>query len=533
MKDKVSISDINIPNNFKDIKTNYKITLYDKDTGEEVYSTDGHNKLNPNIGLRPWSLTYGAALTSSVQVNWSNYLTYEYPTGIYFYNSEDDPSTNHPGGPQRGQYLGAGQLGSSNSAADRCSYNPNESKYEIVYEDGIAYMHKHIVMDATTSQLNGQINTVVIGASRYISVNGVYESGLYVTTPTDNSSTLYDYNKPQYGQNTSLMSFHPDRPTWQTSQSYDSGAIGSWSFESDNTSWFSPYRKSAIASVDDIVLFHYDLNTWKVLDVIKLSLPEECIGKELIAYKFDDCIAVYRRYSSSYSEDSSGNPYFTSEATYIFNLNGDYVKTVNKGLYTCNQSQMVAIEDKLYYWPAMTYTNYRSLIVFDPELNLLDGLKMEDYMNDSRFGSHSSSGKYRNYIKPVILLDNITGERKLLLNGVAGNYAGPTNLIWDINKGQAEWLPQNSIYTKMYNFIGLGTSYYIPVVINGLPKVLSTGTNSFSPWPFIWHHWCKLPSAVTKTANTTMKIQIDLYYPIVSPFAFAAPPDTAESTTES
>ena len=45
MNEKVSISDINIPNNFQDIKTNYKITLHDKDTGEIVYSTDGHNKV--------------------------------------------------------------------------------------------------------------------------------------------------------------------------------------------------------------------------------------------------------------------------------------------------------------------------------------------------------------------------------------------------------------------------------------------------------------------------------------------------------
>lgn len=535
MKEKVSISDINIPNNFKDIKTNYNITLYDKDTGEIVCSTDGHNKLSPNAGLHQWSLTYGSFLTSCLFVSSFENSGYSLPTGFYFYNSNDDPNSNHPGGPQRGTYVGAGKLGDSNSAATRCSYNPNESKYEIVFEDGQPYMHKHMVFDATTSQLNGEINTVVLGANRYMDVQGIFGSNFYLRGPANFSGTFYDYNYPIHCQNASLMSHHPERPAWLTPQGWDSNVYGSWSLESDNTGWFSPY-KDGIASVDDIVLFHYNLKTWKVLDVVKLSLPQECIGKRLIAYKFNDCIVAYTYYSSSYSEDSNGNVQYNSNPMYVFNLNGDFVKSVGRSLYYMHYSRCLAYDGKLYYWTITSNTNYYSFIVFDPELNVLDGIRMKDYMNDSRFGAHKDYGKYAYGIAPTFISDNLTGEHIITLNGYSvssSSYYGDNNIAWNIDKGRVEWLDNKNIYKFIYDRGAFANSSRVVCVLDGMPFMLPTSGSAGSYWPFIWYHWCKLPSPVTKTANTTMKVQIDIYYPLTSPFAFYAPPDTEASSTES
>lgn len=529
MNEKVSISDINIHNNFKDIKTNYSISLYDKDTGELVSNTEGHNRLNPNWTLNYWHSIYGMMLESFTYQVATDNMNELGSTGIFFYNSQDEPSSNALGGPHTGIFVGSGRLTYADSHAQRCSYNPTESYYEITFEEGTAYKHAHMVYDATTAQLNGEINTIVLGSSRLQSYNAL-SANYYMRSNIHFTGTVYEYMRPLHGQTSSLISFHPDRPAWLTPKANDYDLLGTWSFEADNTAWFCPQR--SINAVDDMVLFHFNFMTWEVIETIKLSVPEECKGKTYYAYKFNNSVMMTPTANGSYYENSDGTAAMGSSKTYIFNLNGDFVKSIGKSFIMLYPQYALVVDNYLYYFPCRSNTSYYSMLKFDSELTFVEGVRMKDYMDDPQFYSHSSYGKPANSIRPVYILDKYTGERRILFNGynTSSSYVMMNNLTWNLKTQEVEWLDSSSIYRHLYDW-PYSSSLYTVVVVNQIPMILPTASGTglmYLPRP--WTNWCKLPTPVTKTANTTMKIQIDVFCPVVSPFKFAVGPDESSAT---
>ncbi len=526
MQDKDNLKSINKGSDIaSDCVGNYSIQLFDAVTGELVQEVKGHNRVNPNLLMYSWNAAYGASLEGGAnQSTQARNATLAISNRILtLYYSDDDPKSGYMEGPREGKYIGYGKVGEVSGDADRLSYNAAESSSYIYFDDdGRMWRHIHYVYDATTSQMNGEMNTIL------------YQGGGWGrdchTTASVTDACQIGYNHSERRSRPTLetkvlellfFEQHPDCPEHQKNIIAGNGYYKSAfcvSVTNEDTVWIFPRALggsgTGINYVDkEVRIWHVDPINKRVIEYVDLQVNSSMIGSgaHLSVYRTEDTFMLVPPVSQTFApNDTTG--FKNGVNMYIFDKNGQYMKQ-STGIIGHHAHRSIGFPDGL----LMCGNTENPYLVFDKEGTYrfrvdnarLTEVGVEPYGDGRTIATlmkvrkgwaftycNLSSDSAGNMISPRCVIYMSDGSIKKLdhyrdLEAFHG---------WAMLGFTANTTHGNAIQWKLGGF-----TYYL-----GYPDF-------FISFPRHWFNWCKLDAPVTKYSNCTMKVQFDVDIPVTHP----------------
>lgn len=525
------------------VEGKYKVQLFDSNTDEKVFETEWHNLVNPNLGLFGYQPIYqGGVLanTYSFDASFELYHDSSYISGLgtvlSLWNTTDTPENRKTEMP-RGEMVSSTNIFKSSSTELNISgnVNLNESFNRVeIDSSGRAIYRRHLVVDYATNQGNGTFNSMVIGSSPYSNfVRSIYS--VYSGNDTNQFTSNSIGKRPRFLINVDTIG----KSVTGTSDSVSE--CGAVSVESPGIMWVAGTQMTSVLSNgnhnnyfnEELRMYRFNITDGGLVHTKTVTLsgtPDEIIqGSKTQNFYMN---AVYFKGKFYAACNYSGGHTNWSSKTLVYNEDGAYESTIDwpasnsdtdcgTGSVMSSVSSFTAIPEcvcEFRYNSSRTksyltfygsggsilkqYTpNQLAQMLYDLGKDWFSSLdKNSIRLQDARFIPITTS-ENKNYIA-ICLYGN--------LNSLIGYYDPVKNEVFsDIQK------------VKHFRCTASGTDmncYYGAYVYKNMMYQFTTkGIEMWGEMP--WLSWCKLPSSVTKTSSTTMKIQYDITSEIVGPFS--------------
>lgn len=510
--DKINFNNYNFPTP----KGHYCVQLFDAETNELIREEHHDNMFNTELSR----IFYEDDLYQLLNRASTRYRDTYYPASPKYlrlanFQVEPYPTLGYPSSMEelkagRGYFVGSGEYVKTSNEDYHMSYNATESNVSYYLDDNGRFRKKvHWVFDAATNQCNGTISAL------FLSGDGSYGGRVFNFYYMSNNSSSYDC---YIGLNPLI----PGVPSWVANGNLDAGYTATTSIDDDGIIWLLPQGTTnsnwqKYDGVENIPTFFGFDSSSRYIGSQSLQLPSELLNTYIRGYKVGNKFFVMSFTSSSTSNN------IAARDVYVFNSNGVYEgKAPTQIYYTPAGYFCNAIGTPfglVYFNPTNGGSGYTStglqggilgvngnhlwLYQRADNVNNLDeadkysGYPFFSVARDEgkwyvgiHHGRKDDNAKYRTH--PLGYYDVETGKV----------FKAPATIMADMapTYGYNPWYSDYSRYGITMSYEGKQTIAYQGGGLIGL------SSNTFISW-------CKLDNPVTKTSNTTMKIQYDFDIP--------------------
>lgn len=517
MIDKVDKINFN-NNNFPTPKGHYCVQLFDAETNELIREEHHDNMFNTELSR----LFYEDDLYQLLNRIGTRFRDTYYPASPKFlrlanFQVEPYPTLGYPSSMEelkagRGYFIGSGEYNQTSNEDFRISYNATESNVSYYLDDTGRFRKKvHWVFDAATNQCNGTISAL------FLSGDGTCGGRLFnFASMANNKSTGDCY--------IGLSPLIPGVPSWVANGATSDPYTSSTSIDDNGIIWLFPEGKSyngweKYDGVENIPTFFGFDRSHRYIGSQTLQLPSELLNTYLRGYKVGNKFFVM-----SFTSNSTTNN-IAARDVHVFNSNGVYEGKA---------------PTKIYYSPASYFSNALGTpfgLVYSNPTNGASG----NTTNSLQGGILGVNGNHTWLYQRADNLNNLDEADKY--NGfpffsvardegkwyVGIHHARKDNSekyrthpigYYEVETGKVFKAPDNAtIASDMaptygynpwysdYGRYGISTSY------EGKQTIVYQGGGISGMTSNTFISWCKLDNPVTKTSNTTMKIQYDFDIP--------------------
>lgn len=511
------IDKINFNSNLPTPKGHYCVQLFDAETNELIREEHHDNMFNTEIGV----LFHENALYQLLYKTNGRYRETYYPASPRFlrlanFEVEPYPTIGYPSSMSeikagRGYFIGHGELSKTSNDDSYMSYNATESNVTYYLDDnGVFRKRIHWVFDAATNQCNGTISSLFLSGDE--SYGGCLWSLYYMGN-----------NDSKIGCYVGLNSLIPGVPSWVANADVSTGCASTPSIDEDGNMWLFPVGPNyngweKYDGVENIpTFFAFDRN-FKFIGSQSLQLPSELLNTYLRGYKVGNKFFVL-----SFTSNSIATTSIVARNVHMFNSNGVYEGIAPSQIYVAPGSyfsNMYGTPFGLLYCSPTLGAAGNTTTKLQGGILGVNGNHLWLYQRADNLDNLHQGTKYKGYPYFSIIRDegkwyvgimhDIEGGGSSYRTTPMAYYEVETGKIIKISNTYGGALSPTYSYNPWYSDYG---RYSFNISYEGMQYFNYQGGGVRSGLKNSFISWCKLDSPVTKTSNTTMKIQYDFDVP--------------------